>query len=296
MEKVFITGMSGFVGRTIANCAVKLGYEVSGTDRTGGTVDGIKIEKADIRDKEAMLKLTKDADYVIHVAAVTSNLEFEKRLGFCYDVNVNGFNSVLEAAYTNGCKRFAYASSSAVYLDRFSEDTPLDIHGQKNHYAKTKMINEMVGQSYNDLGLIETVGMRYFNIYGPGESEKGNYSSIVTLFLRDKLAGKPLTIYGDGKQSRDLVYVGDVAQVSLKLLKNGKPGIYNVGTGRSTSFNDIADMISEQKIYKNNPLLTYQLLTKADTKKLLAAIGDYKFKDLKIGVREMAEAAAAQLA
>lgn len=284
---MFITGISGFVGRTIANHAAKLGYDVAGIDTRGGIVDGIQVTKADIRNREEMLRLTKGADYVVHVAAITSNLEFEKNLGLCFDVNVNGFNSIIDAACTNGCKRFIYASSSAVYLDKFSESTVLDVHGQKNHYAKTKMINEMVGESYNDLGKIETVGMRYFNIYGPGEVQKGNYSSIVSIFLRAKMEGRPLVIYGDGRQSRDLIYVDDVAGVSLKLLTKGKPGIYNVGTGKSTSFNEIADMIGIEKTYVKNSLATYQMLTKADTKKLLGAIGDYRFVELKDGIKKV---------
>ena len=291
MEKVFITGISGFVGHTIAERAIALGYNVSGIDREGSKVAGARIEKADIRDKEAMLKLTKSVDYVIHVAAITSNLEFEKRMNVCYDVNVNGFNSIISAAYENGCKRFVYASSSAVYKDAFSETAPLDIHGSNNHYAKTKMINEMIGESYNDLGLLDTVGTRYFNIYGPGENRKGNYASIISLYLNMVLEKKPITIYGDGKQARDLIYVGDVAEITLRLLKKGKKGVYNVGTGKATSYNEIADMISSNKVHVDNPLSTYQLLTKADTAKLLGAIGNYDFKDVKEGVREMIKAA-----
>ncbi|MDE1767803.1 MAG: NAD-dependent epimerase/dehydratase family protein [Candidatus Micrarchaeota archaeon] len=292
MEKVFITGISGFVGKRIAEMAIKQGYEVSGIDRQGAEIPGVKIDKADVRDKEAMIKLTKGIDYVVHVAAVTSNLEFQKHLDFCYDINVSGFNSIIEAAYKNGCKRFVYASSSAVYKDKFSEDAILNIHGQKNHYAKTKMINEMIAASYNDLGVLETVGTRYFNIYGPGENRKGLYASIVSIYINQMLEDGKVTIYGDGKQSRDLIYIDDVAQISLKLLKKGKPGVYNVGTGKSTSYNEIADMISRgRKDYVENPLNTYQLLTKADTKRLLDAIGEYKFKDVKEGVKEMMKAA-----
>ncbi len=154
------------------------------------------------------------------------------------------------------------------------------------------MINEMIAESYNSLGALETVGMRYFNVYGPGESQKGNYASIITLFIKQMLAKNQITIYGDGKQKRDLVYVGDVADISLKLLKKGRPGIYNVGTGKATSYNDIADMISSgKKIHIRNPLSTYQLLTKADTRKLRGAIGAFKFKDVKMGVKEMVKEA-----
>lgn len=292
MAKLFITGISGFIGRTIAKNALAMGYDVSGTDRAGSSIGNIKVQKADIRDTNAMLRLTKKMDYVIHAAAITSNLEFETRLDYCYDVNVNGFNSVIQAAYRNNCERFVYASSSAVYKDKFSEDTVLGIHSQKNHYAKTKMINEMVAQSYNDLGRLDTVGTRFFNVYGPGETQKGNYASIISLFIDQVKKNGTIKIYGTGKQSRDLIYVEDVANVTLRLLRKGRPGIYNVGTGKTTSYNDIADMVSSgKKIHVPNPLSSYQLLTKADTRKLLGAIGKFKFKDVRDGAREMASAA-----
>ncbi len=292
MAKVFVTGVSGFIGRTIAEKALALGYEVSGIDRVGSKIPGIKVSKADIRDKETMLKLTNGVDYVVHVAAITSNLEFEKDISLCYDVNVNGFNSIISAAAQNGCERFVYASSSAVYKDKFSEDTVLNIHGQKNHYAKTKMINEMIAESYNDLGFLETVGTRYFNVYGDGENRKGAYASIISIYIRQVLESGKITIYGDGKQSRDLINVNDVASITLELVKKGDPGVYNVGTGKSTSYNDIANMISDcEKVHTKNPLSTYQLLTKADTKRLLGAIGNYKFKDIKDGVADMVKSA-----
>ncbi len=289
MERIFITGISGFVGKTIADRALHLGYEVHGVDRTGAKISGIKIANADIRDRDAMLKLTKGMDYVVHVAAITSNLEFEKNLGLCYDVNVNGFNSVIEAARSNGCRRFVYASSSAVYNDGFSEDTVLNIHGQRNHYAKTKMMNEMIAESYNDLGALETVGTRYFNVYGAGENQKGAYASIISIYIRQLLEDGKITIYGTGKQARDLINVSDVAKITLMLLKKGEPGIYNVGTGKATSYNQIADMISRKAktVHIKNPLSTYQLLTKANTNKLLGAIGNYRFKDIKSGIAEM---------
>lgn len=291
MPKLFITGISGLIGRTIAQRAVSLGYDVTGVDRTGKRIAGIKVVKADIRDTKKMLELTKKSNYVIHVAAITSNLEFSKNMALCYDVNVNGFNSVIDAAAKNNCERVVYASSSAVYSDKFSEDVVFDLQSMKNHYAKTKLMNEMVAESYNDVGDVEAVGTRYFNTYGPGEWSKGAYANIINIYIRELLEKGQMTIYGDGKQRRDIIYVGDVADITLRLLKKGKPGIYNVGTGKTTSFNEIAQMIGGKRVYVKNKLNTYQLLTKADTRKLLGAIGDYKFKSVRDGIREMKAAA-----
>jgi UDP-glucose 4-epimerase len=287
-KRMLITGASGFIGSAIAQEAVKQGFDVTGTGRTGEPVDGIRIVKADIRDKGAMLRLTRGIDYVIHLAAITSSVEFERRMPFAYDVNVNGFNSVIEAAYTNGCEKFLYASSSAVYGNDFSESAKMDMGDGATPYAKTKLMNEMVAKSYSISKLLETVGMRFFNVYGPGENRKENNRSIVSIFLEDRAAHRPLVIYGDGKQSRDLIYVTDVAKIALKFLKKSPDSLYNVGTGKATSYNEIADMIDKKnKKYMPNKLSTYQTMTRADTTRLLKCIGVYDFVEVKEGIRKM---------
>ncbi len=290
MTKLFITGICGFIGRNVAKRALELGYVVSGADIKLIKIPGVKVTKADIRNKKAMLKLTKNVDYVIHLAAVTSNLEFEKNMPYAYDVNVNGFNNVIEAAYRNRCKKFIYASSSAVYSNEFSEDTVIDIGRMRNHYAKTKLMNEAVGKSYRLNNILDAIGLRFFNVYGNGENEKGNYASIINIFRKYKKAGKRIVIYGNGKQARDFVYVRDVAEIVLLILNKGKKDLYNIGTGKTVSYNEIAEMIdTKKKKHVKNPLSTYQHLTKADTKRLLYAIGYYKFVDVRDGILKFAE-------
>ncbi len=288
--RIFITGASGFIGRAIAQEAVKQGFDVTGASGMGQPIDGIEIVKADVRDKGAMLKLTRGTDYVIHLAAIVSNIELEKRMPLAYDVNVNGFNSVIEAAYTNGCKKFLYASSSAVYGNDFAETAKIEMSDEATTYVKTKLMNETVAKSYSLSKLLETVGMRIFNVYGPGENRKENNRSIVSAFLDDEAAHRPLTIYGDGKQSRDLIYVTDVAKIALELLKKSQYSLYNVGTGKATSYNEIADMIDkENKRYIPNKLSAYQVLTKADTTRLLECIGAYDFVEVREGIRRLLE-------
>lgn len=283
MAKVFITGISGFVGRNVAIEAQSQGYEVSGIDIVGQKLDGIETIECDIRSPKVW-NYMKGSDYVIHLAAVTSNVEFEKRMHDCYDINVTGFNNVIEAASKNGCKRFVYASSAAIYLDRFSEETIIDIRKQGNHYAKTKLINEMVAASYNDKGMLDAVGLRYFNIFGPGEDKKSAYASIVSRFIRMKKNREPLTVYGDGRQSRDFVYIKDVAKITVELLRKGDKGVYNVGTGVSTTYNDIAAMVGKDSVkHVKNPLSSYQLLTMSDNSKLNKLLGNYRFVTVKEG-------------
>jgi UDP-glucose 4-epimerase len=288
-KKIFITGICGFIGKNLAKRAFQLGYEVFGADIKNSSVPNATVFRADIRDKEKMMRLTKHMDYIVHLAAVTSNLEFEKRMEYSYEVNVNGFNSVIEAAHKNGCSKFLYASSASLYANNFSEDAKLNSEKQKNHYAKTKIINELTAASFSDAGLLDTIGLRYFNVYGSGENEKGNYASIISQFIKDTKKGKPLIIYGDGEQSRDFIFIEDAVEITLLLLNKGVHKIYNVGTGKSSKYNDIAAKINKNQNTKHikNPLSAYQFFTKSDNKRLFSSAGNYRFKTLDEGLASM---------
>ena len=287
-QNVLITGVSGFIGRCVAAEALRRGYRVTGVDRNQASDRGIEFIKADIRDNDQMAWVLKGQDYVIHLAAVTSNVEFLKNPVDCYDINANGFVNVIAAAVKGGCKRFVYASSAAVYLDSFSEEAVLDVRKQGNHYAKTKIMNEMVAKSYEDIYGMSTTGLRYFNVYGRGENEKGDYASIVTLFLKAKKNREPLVIYGDGTQARDLTNVLDAARVTVDLLEKGSDDVYNVGTGVSTAYVTIAEMIDRERIrYVPNPLPNYQHYTRAETTRLREALGEYEFIELSEGIEAM---------
>ncbi len=291
-KKLFITGISGFIGRHVAKEAVNRGYEVSGMDLKELFLEKTKIYKGDITDKERVAQIFSEVkpDYVIHLAAITANTEFRKMLEGSYRVNVNGFINVIEAAVKNGCKRFVYASSSAVYLEGsdYSETTKLDIDKQKNHYAKTKMINEMIANSYEDIYKMKTIGLRFFNTYGPTGEEKGDTANIVNMFMKAKRDGKPLVIYGDGKQARDMIYIDDAVNIALGILENGTESVYNVGSGTAVSFKRIAELVDKNHIqYIPNPLPTnqYQYYTQANTKRTLSLFKNYKFTPIEEGVK-----------
>ena len=126
MNNLLITGAAGFIGRNVAAEALRRGYSVTGVDRRAGEISGIEVVNADIRDTDLVRPLLKNKQYVIHLAAVTSNVEFIKKPQDCYDINVNGFLTVIDAAARSGCQRFVYASSAAVYSDAFSETAAID--------------------------------------------------------------------------------------------------------------------------------------------------------------------------
>jgi nucleoside-diphosphate-sugar epimerase len=289
-KSLLVTGAAGFIGRHIAQEALRRGYRVTGVDRVQSHVEGMEFIKADIRDKDRMMQCVRGQDRVIHLAAITSNVEFIRNFRDCYDTNATGFLNVLDAAARNGCRRLVYASSAAVYIDGFSEDTIIDLRKQGNHYAKTKIMNEMIARSYSDTQEMNITGLRYFNVYGSGENAKGDYASIMTIFLRARRRGEPLVVYGDGRQARDLINVADATQVTLELLERGSDHVYNVGTGVATAYTTIAEMIDRNAIcYVPNPLTSYQYYTRAETTRLRAVLGDYEFTGLAKGMKAMAE-------
>ena len=279
---ILVTGSSGFIGSHVVEEALKNGYLVKGLDLKENDNAAIEFVKGDIRDKSAVSKAMEEVDFVIHLAAVTSVVEFEKNPVECFDINVNGFMNVLWAAHEHKVKKVLYASSAAVYTgEHFSDSMPLDYSKQHNPYSQSKIINEMHADYFFHSRGLNSIGLRFFNVFGEGENEKGQYASIATQFLKSKERGEPLIIYGDGLQARDFVYVNDAAKITLMLLEKGNSRVYNVGTGKAISYKNIGEMINKDNIkYVENPLKAYQYLTKADISKLLKVIGDYKFVSL----------------
>lgn len=290
-KTLLVTGSSGFIGSHITEEALKRGYYVRGLDLKENENATIDFIKGNIRDKAAVSKAIEGVDFVIHLAAVTSVVEFEKDPVRCFDINVNGFLNVLDAAHRNGVKKFVYASSAAVYTgEHFSDSMPLDYSKQHNPYSQSKIMNEMLADYFYSSKGLNSTGLRFFNVFGEGENEKGQYASIAMQFLKNREKGEPLIVYGDGLQARDFIYVGDVAKITLELLEEGSNGVYNVGTGRAFSYKNIGERIDKKSIkYVENPLKAYQYLTKADTTKLLNAIGDYKFVNLEDWIKTKIE-------
>ena len=214
-----------------------------------------------------------------------------------YEVNVIGTYNVLAASAKNNVKRVILASSSSVYGDirQAAVETQLP-ETYLNFYPMSKRINEMTAKLISKYGL-ETISLRYFNTYGIGENSKGDYSSVIWKFIDAIRKNKRPTIFGDGKQSRDFIYVEDTARASVLAMKNGTPGAaYNVGTGRTTDFNTIFQIVKEEMGYQSaaeyvpNPLNSYQMFTLADIKK---AKEELKFEakyTVRDGVREMVKA------
>ena len=293
---VLVTGGSGFIGRSIVKALKEKGNSV-------GTLDIKEKNSAadyhficDVRNLQMVEKALKGIDYVFHLAAVTSPPEFENLTGEGYSTNVLGTYNILAASAVNGVKRVIIASSSSVYgtITRAVSEEELPTK-YENFYPLTKMTNEITSRMFQDHGL-EVIALRYFNTYGIGENSKGAYSSIIWKFIQDIKNGKRPVIYGDGRQSRDFIYVRDTAMASVLAMKSGKPWeAYNVGTGVSTDFNTIFNVIKSEMKFNGeaewipNPLKSYQYFTKADMTKTKADLNFSPSYDIRKGIKEILE-------
>jgi UDP-glucose 4-epimerase len=268
--KLLVTGSDGFIGEHATKYAARRGYEVVGFDLKQGS---------SILSSTDVLHAVAGCTHILHLAAYTGTQTFQHNLHRNYQTNVCGFLNMLDAARESHVSKFVYASSSAVYCgNSFCEDDV--ISGLQSHYAKSKLMDEMVAASYQ----IPTIGLRYFNVYGPGEEKKGDCCSPIQHFLNSRHAGVPITIYGDGTQAKDFIHVSDVVAITFQLMESDAEGIYNVGTGVATSFNRLAELVGGPVRYTPNPYSVYQHYSKANTRKLCAALGDYRFLPVESGI------------
>ncbi|MEI6863760.1 MAG: NAD-dependent epimerase/dehydratase family protein [Candidatus Adlerbacteria bacterium] len=253
--RLVVTGGAGFIGTHLTQLLVSEGHEVHVVDTLVGTIKrGIHpsatLHIIDVRDQEKLTALFKSLphiDGVFHAAALPSvPFSIENPL-VSHDVNVNGTLSVLAAAHAHGVGRVIFSSSSAVYGDTnvipSNEETSLS---PQSPYALHKYIGEQYCALYSALYALPTVVLRYYNVYGLGADPNGPYASAIGKFIQMQQNGQPITITGDGEQTRDMVHVRDVARANLVALTHphlGNAEIFNVGTGTQTSINEIAHII-----------------------------------------------------
>ena len=258
--KYLVTGGAGFIGSHITHALLKQNAGVRILDNfSSGNRENLKrldveIIEGDLRDASCVTEAVRGVNIIFHEAAFVSVPESMENPQECFDVNVTGTSVLLEAARKAGVRRVVVASSAAVYGDSTAmplvEDTPLK---QLSPYATSKRINEMYAELFTNHFELEVVALRYFNVYGPRQRPDSMYAAAVPIFIRRMLDGKPITIYGDGGQTRDLVNVRDVVQANLLASRHpSAPGqIFNVCTGVETRLLDLLDIL--YKIFPNAP-------------------------------------------
>jgi UDP-glucose 4-epimerase len=245
---VLVTGGAGFIGSHAVEALLAIGARVVVLDnfsngrRTNlpGAHERLTVIEGDIRDLAAVRAAVLGATHVLHLAAqVSVPASIADPLESCRQ-NVLGFVTMLEAARGAGARRVVFASSAAVYgMPRnlpLTEESPL---APISPYGLEKSIDEQYGRLYAELYGFSTLGLRFFNVYGPRQDPNSPYSGVISKWRGALAAGTPVRIFGDGLQTRDFVYVGDVAQVIARALAAPDSGVCNVGTGTSVTLLDM---------------------------------------------------------
>jgi nucleoside-diphosphate-sugar epimerase len=250
--KFLITGGAGFIGTNLTHFLVGKGHEVIVVDdlsagdetRLPATVQFYKI---DIRDTKALAEACEGVDVLVHLAALPRVQFSIDDPVTTHDVNVTGTLSVLEAARQAKVKRIVYAASSSAYGDQDVLPLSVTLPPQpKSPYALHKYIGEEYMRLWSELFSLETVSLRFFNVYGPYLDPDGPYALVIGKFLKLAAEDAPLTITGDGEQTRDFTHVIDVIDAIYKAAYSdavGKGEVLNVGAGAQTTINELARMI-----------------------------------------------------
>ncbi|HTP87863.1 MAG TPA: SDR family oxidoreductase [Bryobacteraceae bacterium] len=250
MSRYVITGGAGFIGSALVGGCVSSGAQVTVIDNllTGhernleGVRGSIDFRKLDIRDYDAIAPLIRGADTVFHLAAIPSVPRSISEPVLSHEVNIDGTFQVLRASADGGVRRFVYAASSSAYGDTEVLPKSEDMLPQpKSPYAAQKLMGEYYASVFASCFGVETVALRFFNVYGPRQDPSSPYSGVLSLFMRALIERRPPTIHGDGEQSRDFTYVDDVVALCLKAAT--APGVsgnvYNAGNGCRYTLNQV---------------------------------------------------------
>jgi UDP-glucose 4-epimerase len=254
--KYLVTGGAGFIGSNIALELLKRGEQVRIIDNfsTGRRVNIAEFESkielidGDIRDFWTIREAAKDVDYILHQAALPSVPRSVENPLTSNAVNIDGTLNVLEAARQAGIRRFVMASSSSVYGDTPTlpkrEDMLTD---PLSPYAVSKLTNEYYCKIYNDLYGLETVCLRYFNIFGPRQDPNSDYAAVIPKFILAMLKGGKPVVFGDGAQSRDFTYISNAVEANIlaTTAEDAPSKYYNIACGAQFTLNELLDMLRE---------------------------------------------------
>lgn len=281
--KSLVTGGAGFIGSHIVDRLVKMGHEVVVIDNESADAeqfywnDKAHNYNLDIRDYEKTRPLYEGVNYVFHLAA-------ESRIGpaianpiNAVSLNCLGTCVVLQCARESGVEKLMYSSTSSGYGMNSYPNVETQPDDCLNPYSVSKIAGEKLCTMYTDLFGLKTIIFRYFNVYGERAPKRGQYAPVIGIFFRQRAAGEPLTIVGDGEQRRDFVHVSDVVNANvMAAISNSDPDVfgqvYNVGNGVNYSINEIANVISDNQI-NIPPRIGEARTSLADNSKLKSTFG-----------------------
>lgn len=256
MSKLIVTGGAGFIGSHLTDELIALGHEVVVVDNLMlGKKEFVNakadFQELDIRNLDDLKKVFAGAEAVFHLAADPRlPVSIEDPVG-AHEINVTGTLNVLEAARKTGVKKVIFSSSCAAYGDQKLPIKENVTMSPKDPYGTHKLMGEQYCRLFNQLFGLETVCLRYFNVYGPRKLNTGSYPMVIPVFLGQKKSGEPLTITGDGETTRDYVHVSDVVNANILAWQSSVVDgtAINVGTGIQTSVNEIANLVGGEAIH-----------------------------------------------
>jgi UDP-glucose 4-epimerase len=286
--KVLVTGGAGFIGSNLVKNLVNEGNEVivldnfmSGFRTNLDLFTSVRIVEGDVRDAELVNEVMKGIEVVFHLAASVGN---KRSIDFPLDdaqINVIGTLNVLEAARKAGVRKIVTSSSAGVFGELktmpIKEDHPIE---PDTPYGCTKLCEEKLCLSYAKLYDIEAVCLRYFNVYGPNQRFDA-YGNVIPIFVYKMLHCEPITIYGDGEQTRDFVHVDDIVQANIKAANSkGVNGAFNIASGKRITINNLVKLIT--KNYKDSVNVEYTNVRPGD---VLHSLADISLAQKQIGYK-----------
>lgn len=297
--KFLVTGGAGFIGSNLVEYLVKYNAKkivIFDNFSTGKRKNiepflsnpSVELIEGDIRDLETCKKSVKNIDYVFHQAALGSVPRSIENPILTNSVNISGFLNMLVATqHENQVKRFIYAASSSTYGDhKRLPKIESQIGNPLSPYAVTKYVNELYTDVFHRIYNLETIGLRYFNVFGPKQDPEGPYAAVIPKFINQFLNGNDITINGDGKHSRDFTFVENVVQANIKAAfttsKNAINQVYNVACGENINLNQLVEIL--KKCFTNlnktttNTKVIYGPERQGDVKHSLASIEKAKKK------------------
>jgi UDP-glucose 4-epimerase len=306
MKKVIVTGGAGFIGSNLTDLLLERGYQVTIVDNLAtGRLDNIrhlldkkKVEfvKGSVASLPLLRKVFSGAEYVFHQAAIPSVPRSIKNPRASHNINATGTLNVLLAARDNGVKKVIYASSSSVYGDSVTLPKQEDMTPNPlSPYAISKLTGEYYCTVFHGIYGLDTVCLRYFNVYGPRQDPNSQYAAVIPKFITGVMAGQSPVIFGDGEQSRDFTFVRDVAEANIRAAESKATGVFNIGRSERVTLNHLAHLIIGL-VGNNNIQPVYDEPRAGDIKHSLAditkaaAFGFQPEYNLEKGLKETARA------
>jgi nucleoside-diphosphate-sugar epimerase len=307
-KSVLVTGGAGFIGHHLVKAIIKqkpaklyiidnLATGMLSNIEEFIVLAEVEFINEDVAKPSAVESIT-DLDYIFHLAAVVSVPKSFEMPFLTHQTNESGFINMLEVARKHKVKKLCYASSSAIY----GEQTIMPIKetaelNPQSPYGLSKLLNEQYAKAFHEWEKIKSIGFRFFNVYGPGQRADSPYSGVISIFIDRMQKGEPIQIFGDGEQIRHFVFVEDVVQALLLGAKSDQEfGLFNVGSGQTTSLNQLFDTLKNLTHYSK--IADYKGARKGDIKKSSADIGLIKSElgyeprfDLKEGLAKLLKTA-----